>query len=212
MKNLERQLLATNEGGDFTPLEPGVYSAKVSKIINYGVIPRASAGFPDIKPGPCFRVEFVTKPDKEGVSAYIGKDYLLSTNPKAALTKDLTTWFEQEIPEDKAFNVFKLMGLFAKLQVGMTSTGRNNKIVSILKPTEEFETDAESFIFDVTEPKDAELFDKLPEFIQDTIKTGDTWKLNAAQPETKEVVNPANPTAEEVNEAAKEVDIKNMFN
>jgi len=95
----------------------------------------------------------------------------------------------------------------------MTSTGRNNKIVSILKATEEFDTEVESFIYDVTNPDDADKFDKLPEFIQETIKSGDTWKLNEAQPETQAMVNDpgTTPTAKEVKAASKKADLDEMF-
>jgi hypothetical protein len=204
-ENLDRQLLATNEGGDFEPLEPGVYNAMVSKIINYGVIPRSSQNFPDMKPGPMFRIEWVT--DGE-TPAYIGKDYLLSTNEKSTFLKDLRTWTEKSIPSDQPFNVYKLFGQFAKLQVGMTSTGKNNKVLAVLKAVKKFETDAESFIYDVNE-HDQELFDKLPEFIQETIKTSDTWKDKYQTP--KEIVNPANPTAQQVEEAAKKVGVDDLF-
>lgn len=135
--------------------------------------------------------------DKDGreVPMQISKRYTLSLNEKAALRRDLAAWRGRDFtPEElKAFDVSKLLGAWCMLNVQHNESPNGKTYANVasitplpaaLKKTTP-KTDTPTISFDLS-AFDGEVFESLPEYVQEVIKGSAEYRVrNAAAPATK---------------------------
>ena len=122
--------------GDFEQLAKGQYEAVCFRIVDMGTTEQ------QYKDGPLTKkkrvhISFEVPGEKmsDGRPFSVSKTYTASLFESAALRKDLVSWrgrnFSEE--EEAGFDISKLLGCTANVDVGHTANG-NPKIIGIFKP------------------------------------------------------------------------------
>jgi len=137
--------------GDFEKLSPGLYSGTCYRIIDMGTTEQEYEGVTSKKKRVhiTFEVnksldidgqelqEHEGNPTKmnDGKPFVVSKIYTASLFESAALRKDLVSWRGRQFSEEElaGFNIDKLLGCTANVEVGLTKGG-NPKIVGLYKP------------------------------------------------------------------------------
>jgi hypothetical protein len=205
MSNFTTKLDLAAKGGtsDFEVAAEGVHKALCTKVIHLGTIPGS-----EMYPAPKNKVRLEFELEQGG---FVGTEYTLSLGKKSRLLKDLQTWTEEVIDAEKGYNIFERYGKTCKLQLDQkTSAAGNvyNRVVSILK-SDHTQTPAGECIAYSVAHHDQSLFEQLPEFIQNSIRSSEEWEnVNPAPKATGEL------TAKQVDEAANKSasDIDKLFN
>lgn len=134
-------------------------------------------------------VELTADVNGKEVPLQISKRYTVSLNEKAALRRDLAAWRGRDFtPEElKAFDVSKLLGAWCMLNVQHNESANGKtyaNVVSITplpaamkKSLPHTTTDLVSFDLDAF---DGEVFESLPEYVQEVIKESAEYKARRA--------------------------------
>jgi hypothetical protein len=186
-------IIATNSGGGgFTPIEAGNYPARCYQMIHIGTIEENIQG--NIKKLNKVRLTWELPTEmkewKEGEGekpAIISKDFTLSMNEKATLRKYLASWRGKDFTEEeaKAFDVTKLLGKACLLNVIHKPSKDGSKTfaeIGSISPLPKGMTCADQInptgvlSYDSF---DYSLFESLPDFIKDKVKSSDEYKAMA---------------------------------
>jgi hypothetical protein len=190
-------------GGDYTPMESGVYVARCVQLIQIGTITENINGEDKTQHKVRFGFEFPSEKkvfrEENGEQPYfLSKEYSLSMHEKATLRKDLEGWRSKKFTEEEAkkFDVTNLIGVPCTINV-VHKVGKSNgktyaEIGSIsplmkgtlcpeqINPTQVLSYDN----FDVA------LFESLPEFLRKKIESSKEYKeLGTTSIQQKEVSN-----------------------
>lgn len=168
------KLIVSEPEGSLEVLKTGTYPAQCISVIDLGT---QKVTFQEqVKEVHKVRISWeLDKLPGEERARVLGKEYTLSTHPKAELRKDLKTWREQDLTEaeKKAFNVFELVGKYAKLMVEQETSksgGIYSNITGVLSGMGlDFTAENEIFAYSI-ENYDPELWAFIPEFIQKKIE------------------------------------------
>ena len=185
--------------GDYEQLAKGQYAAVCFRIVDMGTTEQ------QYKDGPVTKKKRVhisfEVPDQkmsDGRPFSVSKTYTASLFESAALRKDLVSWrgrnFSEE--EEAGFDISKLLGCTANVDVGHTENG-NPKIIGIFKPdggVQRVPTQNEQVAFDLDTYCDefngnsnekskamCDIFDNLPIWQQEDIQK--SFELIAAKDE-----------------------------
>lgn len=131
-------------------------------------------------------VPLVVDHNGKEVPMQISKRYTASLNEKAALRRDLAAWRGRDFtPEElKAFDVSKLLGAWCMLNVqhNESANGKTYANVASITPLPAAlkkatpKTDTVPISFDLS-AFDGEVFDELPEYVQDVIAQSAEYKM-----------------------------------
>lgn len=176
-------------GGDYAPMESGVYVARCVQLIQIGTITENINGEEKTQHKVRFGFEFPLEKkvfrEENGEQPYfLSKEYSLSMHEKASLRKDLENWRSKKFTEEEAkrFDVTNLIGVPCTINV-VHKVGKSNgktyaEIGSIsplmkgtlcpeqINPTQVLSYDN----FDVA------LFESLPEFLRKKIESSKEYK------------------------------------
>lgn len=183
-------IIATNSGGSsFTPIEAGNYPARCYQMIHIGTIEENILG--TVKKLNKVRLTWELPTEmkewKEGEGekpAIISKDFTLSMNEKATLRKMLASWRGKDFSEEeaKAFDVTKLLGVACLVNVIHKPSKDGSKTyaeIGSISPLPKGMTcdpqinPSAALSYDAF---DSQLFESLPDFIKDKIKSSDEYK------------------------------------
>lgn len=118
-------IIAKNTGGgDYAPMEAGMYVARCVQMIQIGTITEVINGESKtqhkVRLGFEFPTELKVFKEENGEQPYmLSKDYGLSMHEKATLRNHLETWRGKKFTEDeaKSFDVTKLLGVPCTINV-----------------------------------------------------------------------------------------------
>lgn len=195
-------LIASNSGGSFTPVPPGMHLARCYRIIDLGTQKSEWQG--EIKMLHKILVQFEVhgeddsgKPlqTSDGEPMSIGKRYTLSLGDKATLRADLSSWRGRDFTaeEQRGFELKNILGQWAMISV--TKTDRDGKeytnianinpVPKIIKERGLPEGVNKPVIFSISD-KDLTVFETLSEKMQETIKLSPEWQMyHGTKTETK---------------------------
>ncbi len=119
---------------------------------------------------------------------YVKTQFNMFMNEKASLRKFIEAWIGKTMTDKQAadFDITSLIGQPCMLNVVHNVKGENTyaniaSIMPVPKGTQVPPAINEQLVFDTLNP-DKEVFDKLPEFLQEIIKDSDEIKLLSGQP------------------------------
>ncbi len=181
---------ATSSGGGkkFPPMESGMYVARCVQMIQIGTITEIINGesktHHKVRIGFEFPTELEVFNEDKGEQPYsLSKDYTLSMHEKATLRNHLETWRGKKFTEDEAklFDITKLIGAPCTINVihKVSNNGQTyaeiGSISPLMKgticPAQINETQILSY-----DDFDYDLYESLPSFIKDKIKTSVEFK------------------------------------
>jgi len=191
---------SNTSGKSFSPVEAGNYVARCYSMVHIGTVPEEYKGEKKVvnKVRLTFELPTETKVFKEenGEQPYvISKEFTLSLHEKSSLRKFLESWRGKGFTENEAkyFDVSKLLGKPCMLNV-IHKTKLDGNIradISSVSPIPKGLTCPAqvlpSLIFSVNHFSQ-EVFDTLPEFLQDKIRTSREYKQLSVP--ANEVVTP----------------------
>lgn len=166
------------------PIKKGTYPARLVQMIDLGVQPQTDMQGNEKDPAPevWLTLEFPTKRvevNGESRPRWVSRRMKISWHEKANFPK----WMEVfGFKEKKTKHLSELLGAPCLAAVGLTAGG-NNKIENVLElpegmPVGELENDPKVFDFD---DPDMEIFEKLPGFVQEMIKTAKNYEGSVLQ-------------------------------
>jgi hypothetical protein len=194
----------------FRKVPPGVWAARCVGVVDLGTQEVEFSGekklqhklqltwevFGEDEAGVALTIE----QDGKEVPLQISKRYTLSLNEKAALRKDLAAWRGRDFtPEElKAFDISKLLGVLCLLNVqhNEAPNGKTYANVASITPLPKGMPKPASATplvsFDLGD-FDGEVFEALPEYVQDVIKASAEYKARAQahMPKAKAATTPA---------------------
>ena len=207
-------------GGDFELPEEGVYTARCYKMVDVGT--QTTTGQYGTKEQRQVYIywELLTDDDDEPVFMEDGKtvfsifnSYTLSMNQKANLRKHLDAWRGKKFTEEEAaeFDITKLLGTYCKIQITHTTSKDGQKtyanVNTIMATKKRPEGVNELIAFSIENP-DAEVFESLPQWLQDKIESAPEWNDDGEATATDEPAG--QPAAEKPQLADDEIDIKDV--
>lgn len=173
-------------GGDFEIAPEGVFLARCFKMVDVGTQTITSQfGTKDTRQVYLY-FELLEDDEGEKVRMEDGQPYIifnsykLSMHQKSALRKHLETWRGKKFTEDEAagFDLSKLLGQACKLQIVHTNSKDGQRtyanISAIMTTKKKPEGVNELISFSVEDP-DMEVFNDLPEWLQDKIENSPEW-------------------------------------
>jgi hypothetical protein len=190
LKTIEQD--SKKQGNNFGRLPDGPVHARIVSVVDFGLQPQTDWQTGEAKPSkktvmitfetPSERIEYE---DKEGNKVnrprWISKEYILSLQEKAALT----ALVKAVKPDIAALD--ELLNQPCLVTVGSTKTG-NAKVSAVAPPMKGFEVgelENDSFHFDFDDP-DMELFNSLPEWMQNKIKDAENYNGFANSEQTEQ--------------------------
>lgn len=194
-------IIATNEGGNYTPIEAGTYAARCFSMIHIGTIPVEYQG--EIKQQNKVRISWELptelKEFKEGEGQkplVISKEFTLSMHEKSNLRHFLESWRGKGFTDDEAkgFDISKLLGKECMLSIIHKPKNTGGGVYATISSVstlpkglvvppqinQTFEFAYDNFT--------NERFLALPDFIKDKMKQSQEFKL-IANPEVTEIQN-----------------------
>ena len=178
------------------PLEPGSYLARCVQIIDLGEQMNEIAGKLQRQVMLLFEIPFerieINGDDKPRMISGI---YTLSLSDKAKLRGVLESWRGKQFTEEElaAFDLRKILNTPCMLSVvEKTSKTSGNKYSSIGTIARAYKgaivPPAESpiFVFDLDEPDALGMLETLPEWVQERVKQGQTYKDMISNPDSFE--------------------------
>jgi hypothetical protein len=173
-------------GGDFEIAPEGVFLARCFKMVDVGTQTITSQfGTKDTRQVYLY-FELLEDDEGEKVRMEDGQPYIifnsykLSMHQKSTLRKHLEAWRGKKFTEDEAagFDLSKLLGQACKLQVVHTDSKDGQRtyanISAIMTTKKKPEGVNELISFSVEDP-DMEVFNDLPEWLQDKIENSPEW-------------------------------------
>jgi hypothetical protein len=188
-------------GGDYTPMESGVYVARCVQLIQVGTITESINGEEKTQHKVRFGFEFplekkIFKEENGEQPYFLSKEYSLYMHEKATLRKDLENWRSKKFTEEEAkkFDVTKLIGVPCTINV-VHKTGKSNgrvyaeigSISPLMKGT--VCPDAINPIQILSyDSFDIDLFNSFPEFLRKKIESSVEYKAMTTStiPESKQ--------------------------
>jgi len=177
-------MIVKNEGGSSIPLlEEGVYTAVCTGLIDLGyqeskLFNKNSRKIQIIWTIPEEKIKYTDKEgnEKEGMRQ-MSKEYTACITEKSNLNKDLTSWRGKAFTEEemKGFDLKKL--LLIPCQIQIVHQGKETKyaniagIMGLPKGTKVDTSELTTLMFDMSDPNTWNIFDNLPKFIQEKIKS-----------------------------------------
>lgn len=183
-------IIAKNSGGgDYAPMDSGMYVARCVQMLQIGTITETIEGkeksLHKVRLGFEFPTELKVFKEEKGEQPYfLSKDYTLSFHEKATLRQHLETWRGKKFTDDEAasFDITKLLGVPCTINV-VHKIGKSNgktyaeigSISPLMKGTlcPEAINPIQVLSYDNF---DYELFESLPDFIKDKIKSSEEYK------------------------------------
>lgn len=179
--------------GNFSPIEAGNYPARCIQMVHIGTVEETILGA--IKHLNKVRISWELptelKEYKEGEGekpAIISKEFTLSLSDRANLRKGLASWRGKDFTEEEAklFDVSKLIEKTCLINVIHKTSKDGSKVyaeIGSISPLPKGMvcdpqiTPSKIFSYD---PFDQSVFDSLPDFLKDKIKTSDEYRAMAA--------------------------------
>jgi len=184
-------------GGDFEIAPEGVFLARCFKMVDVGTQTITSQfGTKDTRQVYLY-FELLEDDEGEKVRMEDGQPYIifnsykLSMHQKSALRKHLEAWRGKKFTEDEAagFDLSKLLGQACKLQVVHTDSKDGQRtyanISAIMTTKKKPEGVNELISFSVEDP-DMDVFNDLPEWLQDKIENSPEWTADDTESDAKE--------------------------
>ena len=182
-------IIAKNsDGGNYTPMESGMYVARCVQMIQIGTITELINGesktLHKVRLGFEFPTELKVFKEENGEQPYfLSKEYTLSFHEKATLRQHLETWRGKKFTDEeaKSFDITKLLNVPCTINV-VHKEAKNGKVYAeigsisplmkgTLCPEQVNPTQVLSFDnFDNT------LFESLPEFLRKKIEGSTEYK------------------------------------
>jgi hypothetical protein len=178
-------IVATNTGGgDFAPMEAGMYVARCVQMIQIGTVTENIQGKEKTLHKVRFGFEFPTekkvfKEEKGEQPYFLSKEYTLSMHEKATLRLHLETWRGKKFTEEesKSFDVTRLLKVPCMINVVHKVSEKSGKtfaeigsISPLMKgmvcPEQINETSLLCY-----DDFNEQLFESLPDFLKDKIKS-----------------------------------------
>jgi len=184
---------ATSSVKDFDPVPAGTHIARCYQMIQIGTVPETFEG--NTKDTPKVRIGFELPNEKkvfhEGEEARpfaISKEYTLSMNEKANLRKMLESWRGKQFSDEEAvsFDITKLLGKECMISVihKTSKQGRTYADIATVSPVPkgmEAPAQINASVILSFDNFDKEVFEKLPNFIKDKIKTSKEYKAMGSE-------------------------------
>lgn len=126
-------IVSEGNGGSNGPAPAGLHHGVCVDVVDMGIIPVTYDG--ETKKQHKIRVVWqIDEVDDKGQRFIVQKRYTASLHEKAGLRKDLQSWRGRPFTEDerKGFDVEKLIGANAQLNVQHTDDGKFANVVSIV--------------------------------------------------------------------------------
>lgn len=185
-------IASSSGGGNFTPIEAGNYAARCVQMIHIGTVEETIQGKIKMLNKVRLTWELPTemKEFKEGEGEKpltISKEFTLSLSDRATLRKYLASWRGKDFTEDqaKAFDITVLVGVPGLLNVIHKTSKDGSKVYAevgtitpLMKGMECPPQINPSKILSY-DGFDYALFDSLPDFIKDKMKSSDEYKAMA---------------------------------
>jgi hypothetical protein len=199
-------IISASSGGNFPerkPLEAGAYAAVCDMIVDLGVQPSPGGQFAPKRTLmvrfqiPSERVEITKNGETKSLPAVISRTLGLSLNEKATLRQLLQSWRGKAFtPEElKRFDLANVLGKPAFINVTHSVKGEKTyanltSIMPLPKGMPAPVLEGEALIYSTDAP-DPDVFDKLPEWVQDKIAARIIDKPKVAAPAPKAASAPA---------------------
>lgn len=181
---------ATNKGGDFTPVPPGIHHGVCYAVIDIGTqpsqmfapsrkalliweLPHERADFRDVKTGAT-----------RNLPRAISREFTLSTGAKSNLRRELESWRGKPFTPEEAqeFDVAVLAGKNCQLNVAHRNSRDGTKtyanvvsIVPLAKGTPVLKPENPVLVYDIPESGPITFPDGMPEWIQTKIKGSEEY-------------------------------------
>lgn len=183
-------IIATNNGGgDYAPMESGMYVARCVQMIQIGTITEIINGESKtqhkVRLGFEFPTELKVFKEENGEQPYfLSKEYSLSMHEKATLRQHLETWRGKKFADEeaKSFDVTKLIGVPCTINVVHKEAKNGGKVYAeigsispLMKGTicPEAINPIQVLSYDSF---NRELFESLPEFLRKKIESSVEYK------------------------------------
>ena len=183
-------IIATNNGGgDYAPMESGMYVARCVQMIQIGTITEIINGESKtqhkVRLGFEFPTELKVFKEENGEQPYfLSKEYSLSMHEKATLRQHLETWRGKKFTDEeaKSFDVTKLIGVPCTINVVHKEAKNGGKVYAeigsispLMKGTicSEAINPIQVLSYDSF---NRELFESLPEFLRKKIESSVEYK------------------------------------
>lgn len=174
-------------GGDFEIAPEGVFLARCYKMVDVGT--QTETGQYGTKENRKIYLywELLQDDDGEEIRMEDGQpfsifnSYKLSMHQKANLRKHLDAWRGKKFTEEEAadFDLTKLLGAFCKLQITHSTSKDGQKtyanIEAIMSTKKKVDGVNEICSFNIENP-DMEVFNDLPQWLQDKIEDAPEWQ------------------------------------
>jgi hypothetical protein len=174
-------------GGDFEIAPEGVFLARCYKMVDVGT--QTETGQYGTKENRKIYLywELLQDDDGEEIRMEDGQpfsifnSYKLSMHQKANLRKHLDAWRGKKFTEEEAadFDLTKLLGAFCKLQITHSTSKDGQKtyanIEAIMSTKKKVDGVNEISSFNIENP-DMEVFNDLPQWLQDKIEDAPEWQ------------------------------------
>jgi hypothetical protein len=189
------KIVASSSGGsNYEPVPAGTYIARCFSMVHIGTVMESYQGESKLqnKVRLSWELPLELKVFKEenGEQPYtLGKEFTLSLNEKATLRKFLESWRGKAFTEDeaKSFDITVLLGKPCMLNVIHKVSQKSNKtyaeiasVAPMMKGMNCPDMITPPFLFGY-DPFDESLFNQLPEYLRDKVKTSLEY-LQAVQP------------------------------
>jgi hypothetical protein len=194
------KIVASSSGGsNYEPVPAGTYIARCFSMVHIGTVMESYQGESKLqnKVRLSWELPLELKVFKEenGEQPYtLGKEFTLSLNEKATLRKFLESWRGKAFTEDeaKSFDITVLLGKPCMLNVIHKVSQKNGKsyaeiasVAPMMKGMNCPDMITPPFLFGY-DPFDEALFNQLPEYLRDKVKTSLEY-LQAVQPSHTQV-------------------------
>lgn len=178
-----RMLKTPKAGGDFKKAPPGMHLAICCRIIDLGTQKIEWSGEVKYQHKILIQHELpntLVEIDGESLPFFIGNRYTFSHHEKAALRKDLESWYgkkfnTQDLDNAGGFEINKILGKPSMINVVHSEDGQYANIASINpvpKGTEIPGLVADSYIYEMNGGG----FDKLSDKLQEIVKKSKEWR------------------------------------
>jgi len=181
--------VTTGGGGSKIPrIDDGMYPARLYSVIELGTQKRDP--FEGTPKDDCkqviFTFEFPTKQveiDGAMKPRILGKTYNIFTSENAALPKLIAALDPSGSLSGGGADAGKLVGVACMIQVGSTSGGKAKitNVSPLMEGLEVADGELEQLVFDYDYP-DIEVFNKLPQWIQEKLTSSVGYKTSALAP------------------------------
>ena len=181
-------IYAENTGTSFAPMDSGAYVARCYSMIQIGTVNESIMGEEKLIHKVKLTFEFPTElkvfKEENGEQPYvISKDFTLSMHEKASLRKFLESWRGKNFTEEEAkkFDITKLLGVQCMINV-IHHTAKNGNIyaqIGGISPLPKGMTCPPSINKQVVlsyDNFDWSIFDSLPDYLKDKIKTSKEYQ------------------------------------